>query len=105
MLIINVSRKCITENCQAINKLIIEVHKVDIKLSNITHMLAEDINIVAHFVQVYPQLDLSLGLIRRLSNDATINVDKLRLELSYLAIGHISQTLLSPEELSKFSSK
>ena len=101
MSMVNVSRKYITENRQAINKLIIGVHQVDMKLNNLTQLLADDINIVARFVQIYSQLDLSLGLIKRMINDATRYVDNLRLELSFLAIGHISPNLLSPEELSK----
>ena len=77
------------------------VHQVDIKLPNITQLLADDINIVGRFVQVCSQLHLLLGVIRRMIINATRFVNNLRLEFSFFYVGHISPNLLSPEELSK----
>ena len=101
MSMINVSRKYISENRQAVNELIVGVHQVDKKLDNMTKFLTNDINLVARFVQLYTQLDLSLKQIKRMIDDATRYIDHLRLELSFLALGHVSPNLISPEELSK----
>ena len=76
-------------------------HQVDIKLPNITQLLADDINIVGRFVQVCSQLHLLLGVIRRMINNATRFVNTLRLEFSFFYVGHSSPNLLSPEELRK----
>ena len=101
MSMINVSRKYINENREAINKLIIGVHQIDTKLNNISQILITDLNTIARFVQIYSQLNLALQSIKRMIDSAIRYVDHLRLELSFLAIGHVSPNLFSPEELSK----
>ena len=98
---INVSRKYIKENRQTINKLIIGVHQIDMKVNNISQILITDLNTIGRFVQIYSQLNLALQSIKRMIDSAQRYVDHLRLELSFLAIRHISPNLLSPEELSK----
>ena len=60
-----------------------------------TKFLTNDINLVARFVQLYTQLDLSLKQIKRMIDDATRYIDHLRLELSFLALGHVSPNLIS----------
>ena len=47
MSMLNVSRKYISENREAINKVIIGVHQTDTKLNNITQKLTSDLNTIA----------------------------------------------------------
>ena len=101
MSMINASRKYITENRQAINRLVIGVQQVDMKLENISQILVNDLNTIARFVQIFSQLDLALQTIKRMIDSATRYIDHLRLELSFLAIGHASPNLFTAEELTK----
>ncbi|MEW8546301.1 MAG: hypothetical protein AB2693_22520, partial [Candidatus Thiodiazotropha sp.] len=101
MSMINTSRKYIMENRLAVNRLITGVHQIDMKLENISQILVRDLNTIARFMQIYSQLNLALQSIKRMIDSATRYVDHLRLELSFLAIGHASPNLFTAEELSR----
>ena len=60
MSMINVSRKYITENREAINKVIIGVHQIDTKLNNITQMLTSDFSMLPLATKTHTSFGITL---------------------------------------------
>ena len=97
--VVNMSRKYIQENRDAINKLTIGLRDVEDKLDNVTHVLSAQILEIDRFMQIYTQLDIMIAQIRQLIDNAGRYLDNLRVELSFLSLGHISPNIISPKDL------
>ena len=50
-------------------------------------------------MQIYTQLDIMIAQIRQLIDNAGRYLDNLRVELSFLSLGHISPNIISPKDL------
>ena len=63
--VINITRVEMSENRQALNKIIWSLANLDVKLGNITQALEKEVFQVGQFVQLYLQLDSIIQAIRR----------------------------------------
>lgn len=62
-------------------------------------MLSSQINDVERFMQIYAQIDIMISQIRQLISNADRYLDNLRIELSFLSLGHLSPNILGPKDL------
>ena len=79
-----------SENRQALKKIIGNLVNMDVKLGNITQSLEKEVFQVGQFVQLYLQLDSIIQAIRRTVWQVNSYVKHVQLQLNMLSLGHLS---------------
>ena len=95
----NVSRTKIAENRININKLFVDLQNIDSKMANFSRQLDKKITQIEGFVQVYIQIDEMLERVKQLIQQAMFSLEHLSLQLNMLSLGHLSPSVIKPEEL------
>ena len=93
---INVTRAEMSENSQAINKIIGSLSLLDSKIGNITQALERQVFQVSQFIQLYVSLDSVIQAIRRTIWQADTYVQHIQLQLNILSLGHLSPAVITP---------
>ena len=88
-----------SENRQALNKIILILANLDVKFSNIRQALEKEVFQVGQFIQLYLQLDSIIQAIRRTVWQANSCVKHVHLQLNMLSVGHLSPSVITPRSL------
>ena len=99
--VINVTRVEMSENRQAINKIIGSLSLLDSKIGNITQALEREVFQVSQFIQLYLQLDSVIQAIRRTIWQTVTYMEHIQLQLNMLSLGHLSPAVITPRGLKK----
>ena len=97
--VINITRVEMSENRQALNKIIRSLANFDVKLCNITQALEKQVFQVGQFLQLYLQLDSITQAIRRIVWQANPFMEHVQLQLNVLSLGHLSQSVITQRSL------
>ena len=100
ILVINITRVEMSENRQAINKIIGSLSLLDSKIGNITQALEREVFQVSQFIQLYLQLDYVIQAIRTIWRAGTY-MEHIQLQLNMLSLGHLSPAVITPRSLKK----
>ena len=92
--VINVNRVEMSENRQAINKMIGSLSLLDSKIGNITQALEREIFQVSQFIQLYLQLDSVIQAIRTIWQAGTY-MEHIQLQVNMLSLGHLSLAVIT----------
>ena len=87
-----------SENIQALNKMIGSLANLDVKLGNITQALEKEVFQVGQFVQLYLQLD-SIIQDTRTVQQVNSYMEHVQLQLNMLSLGHPSPSVITPRHL------
>ena len=97
--ILNVSKLQIKENRLTINKLLISLHAVDDKFQRVTQALEKEILKLEDFIQFYIQINLIAEQVQQMIQKALFALNHLSLQLNMLSLGHLSPSLVTPDNL------
>lgn len=97
--ILNMSRIEISENRHAIMGLVTSVLRLDKKLENLVNELQRQISENKHFTEMYLKLDLIIGEIKDMVQNAMFYLEHLQTQLNFLALGKLNPSCLSPKNL------
>ena len=92
-----VTRVEMSENRQAVNKIIGSLSLLDSKIGNITQPLERGIFQVSQFIQLYLQLDSVIQAIRRTIWWAGTYIEHIQLQLNMLSLGHLFMCSYNPK--------
>ena len=97
--VINITRVEISENRQALNKIIGSLGNLDVKLSNITQALEKEVFQVGQLIQLYLQLNSIIQAIRRPVGQANSYVEHVQLQLNMLSLWYLSPSVITQRSL------
>ncbi|XP_069106680.1 LOW QUALITY PROTEIN: uncharacterized protein [Argopecten irradians] len=102
--ILNVTRVEVKENRNTINELINSADDLEGELLNFTTELGGQLQDMNDFVQIFAQLDRTIDNIKLMSQRAMFYLENLQLQINMLSLGHLSPSIVSPDNLLKLLS-
>ena len=88
-----------SENRQALKKIIGSLANLAVKLGNIIQALENEVFQVGQFVQLYLQLYSIIQAIRRTVQEVNSYMEHIQLQLNMLSLGHLSPSVITPRSL------
>ena len=92
-----------SENRQALKKIIGSLANLDVNLGNITQALEKEVFEVGQFVQLYLEFDSIIQAIRRTVWQANSYVEDLQLQWNMLSPGHLYPSIITPRKFVGFA--
>ena len=93
---LNASQMEISINRQAINSIVSTLQTLDSRLVNITRSLAETVNRLETFTQLYLRLDLAVEELKQGLRTMGFYLQHLHLQLNMLSLGRLSPSTITP---------
>ena len=97
--LINASQVDISTNRHAINDMVSTIHNFDSQLANVSDSLAETINRLETFTQLYLRLDLAVDELRQGLRVLGFHIQHLHMQLNMLSLGRLSPSTITPSKL------
>jgi len=89
----------VSANRQTINEIAASVQELDSRLTNVTRLLAQTVNRLEQFTQLYLRLDLVVEEMKQTLRTMGFYLQHLHMELNMLSLGRLSPSTISPNDL------
>ena len=101
--VLNLTRMQVAENRHSIMDLIIDVQKLDRKISKLAQSFETKLERHEQFIHTHLQFQMVLDEIRFASQDGLMYLENLKSELNMLSLHHLSTTTISQKKLERIT--